>query len=125
MFEERKLKNKTLQLYSILSHSDFKGNYEDGYTIERLFALLCLDLTVNKLTPGKYKANELLDLATEVIRIVETSDNMISNYSIMNWCRALNRYMMLTGKKYKEIHSMSTYDLKHDVKQHLETEDSE
>ena len=119
MFEERKIKNKTLELYKLLSRSDFKGNYEDAYTIEQLFTMLCLDVLINVKGGHNIKGGDLLDLAKEVIRLFELDDGDVSNYSVMNWCKALWLYMADTNKKFKQIHSMSTYDLRNEVSNYL------
>ena len=123
MFEERKIKNKTLELYKLLSRSDFKGNYEDAYTIEQLFTMLCLDVLINVKGGHNIKGGDLLDLAKEVIRLFELDDGDVSNYSVMNWCKALWLYMIDANKKYKDIHSMSTYDLRNKVSNYLEQGD--
>ena len=123
MFEERKIKNKTLELYKLLSRSDFKGNYEDAYTIEQLFTMLCLDVLINVKVGHNIKGGDLLDLAKEVIRLFELDNGEVSNYSVMNWCHALWLYMADTNKKYKDIHSMSTYDLRNKVSNYLEQGD--
>ena len=123
MFEERKIKNKTLELYKLLSRSDFKGNYEDAYTIEQLFTMLCLDVLINVKGGHNIKGGDLLDLAKEVIRLFELDDGDVSNYSVMNWCKALWLYMVDANKKYKDIHSMNTYDLRNEVSNYLESGD--
>ncbi|MBQ6492245.1 MAG: hypothetical protein IJI92_00035 [Erysipelotrichaceae bacterium] len=125
MFEERILREKTIELYKMLTHSDFNGNYEDGYTIEQLFTMLCLDLALNSgfgpdQKPGPMKPKEMFDLAKEIIRIVETENIGLSNYSIMNWTRATLSYMSNNDKKYNDIHRMSTVDLKKEIGEYLQ-----
>ena len=119
MFEELKVKNKTIELYRLLSRSDFKGNYEDAYTIEQLFTMLCLDVVLNVHGGENVKGKDLLDLAKEIIRLFEIDENGVSNFSIMNWCKATLSYMNETGKKYKDIHSMNTYQLRTEVEEYL------
>ena len=127
MFEEIRIRNKTLELYKLLSRSDFKGNYEDAYTIEQLFTLLCLDVIVNSKRDlderlKKMKEKHMLELAKEIIRMVETDDGM-SNFSVYNWTSAALKYMTENNKNYNDIHKMSTWDLKKEIGQYLEKEE--
>ena len=128
MFEEMKIRNKTLDLYRLLTRSDFEGNYEDAYTIEQLFTLLCLDVIVHSksgLDPKlkNMKPKQMLDLAKEIIRMAEREDGGMSNYSVYNWANAALEYMNETGSRYSDIHRMSTYDLKKEIGQYLLKED--
>ena len=81
-----------------------------------------MDIIANVQWRRSIDGSHLLDLAKEIIRIAE-NDKDISNFSLFNWSRAMLRYMDDTGKKYKHIHSMSTYELREDVKKYLEKED--
>ena len=104
MFEEIKVRNKTLDLYKLLSRSDFNGNYEDAYTIEQLFTLLCVDLISNSKDYSiKLKPKEMLELAKDIIRAFEIDDS-VSNFSVYNWTRAAFEYMKVDNKSYKDIH---------------------
>ena len=127
LFEEIRIRNKTLELYKLLSRSDFKGNYEDAYTIEQLFTLLCLDVIVNSKRDlderlKKMKEKHMLELAKEIIRMVETDDGM-SNFSVYNWTSAALKYMTENNKNYNDIHKMSTWDLKKEIGKYLEKEE--
>ncbi len=123
MFVEIRIRNKTLELYKLLTRSDLKGNYEDAYTIEQLFTLLCLDVIINSKRElderlKKMKEKKLLELAKEIIRMVETENGM-SNYSVYNWTNATLEYMNRNSRKYEDIHKMSTWDLKKEIGEYL------
>ncbi len=123
MFVEIRIRNKTLELYILLTRSDLKGNYEDAYTIEQLFTLLCLDVIINSKRElderlKKMKEKKLLELAKEIIRMVETENGM-SNYSVYNWTNATLEYMNRNSRKYEDIHKMSTWDLKKEIGEYL------
>ena len=123
MFEEIKVRNKTLDLYKLLSRSDFNGSYEDAYTIEQLFTLLCVDLICNsKDYSTKLKSKEMLELAKDIIRVFEIDDG-VSNFSVYNWTRAAFEYMKVDNKSYKDIHKMSTIDLRKMLSEYLELSD--
>ena len=123
MFEEIKVRNKTLELYKLLSRSDFNGNYEDAYTIEQLFTLLCVDLISNsKDNSIKLKPKEMLELAKDIIRVFEIEES-VSNFSVYNWTRAAFEYMKEDNKLYKDIHKMSTIDLRKKLSEYLELSD--
>jgi hypothetical protein len=123
LFVEIRIRNKTLELYKLLTRSDLKGNYEDAYTIEQLFTLLCLDVIINSKRElderlKKMKEKKLLELAKEIIRMVETENGM-SNYSVYNWTNATLEYMNRNSRKYEDIHKMSTWDLKKEIGEYL------
>ncbi len=112
-----------MELYKLLTRSDLKGNYEDAYTIEQLFTLLCLDVIINSKRElderlKKMKEKKLLELAKEIIRMVETENGM-SNYSVYNWTNATLEYMNRNSRKYEDIHKMSTWDLKKEIGEYL------
>ena len=82
---------KLLQLYAALTKSDLKGNYEDTYVLEMMFALMCLDLTANAKYRYHFIPSEFTLLARNVVRMVD--DGNLSDYSFMNWSDALLTYM--------------------------------
>ena len=114
---------KLMQLYTALTHSDFKGNYEDTFIIEMLFAVLVIDLIANGSRKENMKAGDMVNLAKEVLRIYETDDGEMSYLSIRNWTEGLMEYMEENNKRYKDIHKMATYDLRKEVREYLKQGD--
>ena len=114
--------NNLLELYSRLTHSDFKGHYEDTYVITLLGAILALDMTCgcNNIS---YTKQEIYDLSIEICRIYETDDHYPSIYSIDNWTRALLDYMDNNNLNYIDIHKTSTVVLRKAVSEYLERSD--
>jgi len=70
----------------------------------------------------KMKEKHMLELAKEIIRMVETDDGM-SNFSVYNWTSAVLKYMTENNKNYNDIHKMSTWDLKKEIGKYLEKEE--
>ena len=59
---------------------------------------------------------EYVDLAKEIIRIADTSDEAdLEDVSILSWTRALFEFMKEEGKTYKDVHRMSSYVLFREV----------
>lgn len=114
--------NKLIELYKLLTGSDFKGSYEDTYIVELLYALMCVDLA-SDFHNLKFMADVMYDLAIEIIRIFETDDNKPSSFSIDNWTYALIQYMKNENVDYKAVHKMSTVELRDNVRKYLELED--
>lgn len=109
---------KLLQLYLTLSHSDLQGNYEDTYTIELLYSVMCLDLAANTKMGLKLEPNELTLLARNVVRCVD--DGELSKYSIFNWSMALLTYMKENNLKPKQINKENTFKLIENVEKYLD-----
>ena len=121
---ENKRDMKIVELYTLLSHSDFKGNYEDTYVIEVLFALLCLDLNSRRKTALDFNKKELLTLAKELVRIVEI-DGELSVYSFYNWSAALCKYIEQDKKSVDSVHKADTYTLRREVSNYLRRNEDE
>ena len=121
---ENKRDMKIVELYTLLSHSDFKGNYEDTYVIEVLFALLCLDLNSRRKTALDFNKKELLTLAKELVRIVEI-DGELSVYSFYNWSAALCKYIEQDKKSVDFVHKADTYTLRREVSNYLRRNEDE
>lgn len=119
---EGKRDKKIIELYTLLSHSDFEGNYEDTYVIEVLFALMCVDLNSKRIEGLDLKRDDILTLAKELVRIVEINEEL-SIYSFYNWSSALCKYMVDKGKSVTNVHKESTYDLRENVSEYLEKEE--
>lgn len=118
-----KQEQSVMSLYGLLTHSDFKGNYEDTYVIELLFALLTIDLIVNAEMPGTFNSKEMYELAKESIRVFETEDNCFSYYSVRNWVEAILEYMKENNLKVKDVRKKSTIVLRQDVSKYLKQGD--
>lgn len=116
---ENERDKKVMQLYTVLSRSDFKGNYEDTYTIELVYALMCLDLAVNSKSGLEFNPNEFILLSKELVRIVDI-DGELDKYSFINWAQSMVEYMKKNNLKVKQIHKMNTYDLRNNVAAYLE-----
>lgn len=108
---------KLLQLYTALTKSDLKGNYEDTYVLEMMFALMCLDLTANVKYRYHFIPSEFTLLARNVVRMAD--DGNLSDYSFMNWSDALLTYMKGNNLLPKHINKMSTDRLKQEVEVYL------
>ena len=105
---------KLLQLYTTLCQSDLKGNYEDTYTLELMYALMCVDLC--HIDHGiELQPNEMTLLARNVVRLVDVN-NELSIYSMINWTDALMKYMKRENLTVKKINKMSYFDLNEEVK---------
>lgn len=115
--------NKIIVLYHTLTGSNFKGEYEDTYTIELLFTLLNIDLIANSEEPSELGSDEMLLFAKEIIRIYETDDNEFSYYSIRNWVEAMFEYMKVEKKVYADIFKTNTYDLRNEISKYLKQGD--
>lgn len=118
MFKRYK-ENKIFNLYKLLTNSDFKGNYDDTYSVELLFTLLNIDLIVNGNDEIEMNKEEMIDLGKEIIRIYESDDNQFSYYSIRNWTEAILEYMYKENKDYSYILKRNTYDLRNEVSRYL------
>lgn len=116
---ENERDKKVLQLYTVLSHSDFKGNYEDTYIIELVFALMCLDLIANSKDGLELNPKEFILLSKELVRIIDI-DGELDIYSFANWAQAMIKYMKENNVKPNQIHKMNTYDLRKSVEVNLE-----
>ena len=64
----------------------------------------------------------MLELAKDIIRAFEIYDS-VSNFSVYNWTRAAFEYMKVDNKSYKDIHKMSTIDLRKKLSEYLELSD--
>lgn len=118
---ENERDSKLVRLYTTLTRSDFKGNYEDTYIIECLFALMCLDVNSHIKSGLDFNPKEMMTLAKELVRICEV-DHELDIYSFWNWANALLDYMVENKVKVKEVHKMSTYDLRTGVFKYVKTE---
>lgn len=118
---ENERDSKLVRLYTTLTRSDFKGNYEDTYIIECLFALMCLDVNSHIKSGLDFNPKEMMTLAKELVRICEV-DSELDIYSFWNWANALLDYMAENKVKVKEVHKMSTYDLRTGVFKYVKTE---
>lgn len=112
-----------MQLYLALTKSDLKGAYEDTYMVELLFTILVIDLIVNSDKETAMDANDMVNLAKEIVRIYETEDRELSYFSVRNWTESLLEYMEAEHKTYKDIHKASTYDLRKEVSKYLKKGD--
>ena len=110
---------KLLQLYQALTKSDMKGNYEDTYIIEMLFTVLVIDMIENDGKKTEMKPKNMVNLAKEIVRIYETDHSELSYYSVRNWTESMLDYMKDKNKKYSDIHKMSTYNLRKEVRAYL------
>ena len=105
---------KLKQLYQALTQSDFNGNYEDDYVLSLLYAMRCIDVCQSEEKVAQER--EYVDLAKEIIRIADTSDEEdLEDVSILSWTRALFEFMKEEGKTYKDVHRMSAYVLFREV----------
>lgn len=107
---------KLIQLYTALSKSDFKGNYEDTYTIELMFALMCLDLSANVKKGVEINPSDLCLLARNVVRLAD--DGELSDISFMNWSDALLTYMLNENLNPNQINKMNQNNLMKNVKKY-------
>ena len=114
--------SKLIKLYTALTRSDFKGNYEDTYVVECLFALVCLDIHLHEKNSMDYDAKTMMLLAKELVRICEV-DGGLDIYSFYNWSNALCEYMKASGCSPNQIHKMNTFDLRKYVSVYLEREE--
>lgn len=112
-FRDRKL----MELYITLSHSDLKGNYEDTYTIELMFALMCIDLAANTKLGLELEPKDMSLLARNVVRCCD--DGELSDYSFFNWSMALLTYMKENNLNANKINKMSTINLLNEVSEYL------
>lgn len=119
--EEKLLGNwrdrKLMELYTTLSKSDLKGNYEDTYTIELLYSLMCLDLANNAKHRLDLKPSDYSLLARNVVRLVD--DGELDDYSIFNWSNALLEYMVENNLATSKVNKISTDTLKKNVFQYV------
>ena len=123
MLEEFRTDRKLIELYKVMTHSDFEGNTTDTYVIEVLYALMNTDLVNgDEKVIGKDPVR-LLHFAKEVVRLFETEQRTASSYSMANWAQALCRFMKDRGLSYEQIHRMSTVVLRKDVREYLNTEE--
>ncbi len=110
---------KLLELYEMLTRSDFKGEMKDEFVVSLIYTLRCLD-SIQK-AERVIEKRYLLGVAKEVTRIYETSEKeQLNHISIMAWAKAMIRYMKETDKGYKEVHRMGTYDLMKDVEKYID-----
>lgn len=112
--------NKLLDLYEIITGSDFKGKIIDTYVVELLFAILAIDMANDN--EQLYNRHEIYILAENVIRLFECEDEMPSVYSIHNWANAMFQYMKINKLDYKKIHRMNIIDLRREVSEYIEKE---
>ena len=123
MLEEFRTDRKLLELYRVMTESDFQGNTTDTYVIEVLYALMNTDLVNgDEKVIGKDPV-KLLRFAKEVVRLFETEQKTASCFSMANWAQALCRYMKQNKVSYRQIHRMSTVVLRKDVREYLNTEE--
>ena len=122
-FFSKKRDEETLDLYRILTESDFKGNYEDTFTVEMMYCILIIDLIVNAENPTELKPMDMYNLAKEVLRIFETEQKECSYYSVRNWTEALLDYMEENKLTYDDIHRADTYSLRKNVSEYLKQGD--
>ncbi len=115
MILENIMNNRVTQLYEMLTKSDFKGNVEDEYVVSLTYVMMCIDRCVNDQISFDRKHYVLL--AREIIRIHDTGAEDVS-YMVLT--RAMIDYMKKKGKKYREIHSMNSYDLLNGVMEHMQ-----
>ena len=114
--------DKMLKLYETLTESDFKGNTNDTYVIELLYALTIVDLVNGSEEVLDFKGRDLLLFAKEVVRIFETDDNEVSYFSARNWTEGLIEFMRENNYSYKDIHKKNTYELREEVRKYLKTD---
>ena len=98
----------------MLTKSDFNGNFEDDYMLSVMYAMRCIDCNQGKgiTIPEK----QYVPLAKEIIRVYDTSEKDLEDLSIMAFAKSLLEYMKICGKKYPDIHRMSTIDLMNEMK---------
>ena len=78
---------KLLELYEILTRSDFEGEMKDEFVVSILYIVKCLD-SIQK-GERTVKKNHLMGVAKEVARVYETSEKEeFKHISIMAWARA-------------------------------------
>lgn len=118
---ENERDSKLVRLYTTLTRSDFKGNYEDTYIIECLFALMCLDVNSHIKTGLDFNPKEMMTLAKELVRICEV-DSELDIYSFWNWANALLDFMKELNVSVKAVHKMSTIDLRRNVFEYVTKE---
>lgn len=123
IFKEKRADEKILELYQILTKSDFKGYYEDTFVVEMLFTVLTLDLIINSKTPTTLKPKEIYNLAKEILRIYEQDDSTFSYLSVRNWIEATLIYMDDNKYTYDDIFKRNTYELREDVRKYLKKGD--
>ncbi len=110
---------KLLELYEMLTRSDFEGEMKDEFVVSILYTVKCLD-SIQK-TERIIKKNHLMGVAKEVARLYETSEKEeFRHISIMAWAKAMIEYMKDSGLGYKDIHKMGTYDLKKAVEAYID-----
>ena len=114
--------DKMLKLYETLTESDFKGNTNDTYVIELLYALTIVDLVNGSEEVLDFKGRDLLLFAKEVVRIFETDDSEVSYFSVRNWTEGLIEFMRDNNYSYKDIHKKNTYELREEVRKYLKTD---
>ncbi len=105
---------KLKQLYQALTRSDFNGNIEDDYMLSVMYAMRCIDCNQGK--GIKIPEKHYVPLAKEIIRVYDTSEKDLEDLSIMSFTRLLLDYMKMSGRKYPDIHRMSTVDLMNEMK---------
>ena len=105
-----------LKLYTMLTRSDLAGELEDEYVICVLYALRCIDVN-RKLYDSK--GGQIVLLAKEAVRICDGEDPIPIDLGV----RGLLKYMKEDGLSVKQIHRMSTCDLKRNVERKMREED--
>ena len=123
MLEEFRTDRKLIELYKVMTNSDFAGNTADTYIIEVLYALMNTDLVNGDEKVIGKDPLQLLRFAKEVVRLFETEQKTASCFSMANWAKALCHYMKHDSLSYKDIHRMSTIPLRNEVRNYLNTED--
>jgi len=99
---------KLIELYQILTQSDFKGNRQSLNAIELLYLIGCLDVATNLKEPSSFKPTELAELAKELKRVIDDEPPML-------FAKGLIEFMRNDNKSVKDIHSMSTITLKQEI----------
>ena len=119
MILENKRDQKLLQLYEMLTRSDFAGEMKDEFCVCLLYIVRCLDSAQK--AERTIEKKHLMGVAKEVARVYETSEKEeFKHISIMAWAKAMIEYMKDSGLGYKDLHKMSTYDLKKAVEMYID-----
>lgn len=107
---------KLLELYAMLTRSDFKGNMNDTFVVRMLYATMCIEIALNE---SRYNSklqlnkNDILNCAKEVIRVYdEKLYDESDNYSIEVLACALIDYMYYEDIDYSKVHSQNGRELK-------------
>ena len=102
--------NRIAELYRLLTHSDFQGNYEDDMVVTLLYVMSCID-SFNR--DGKYLADkEYVVCAKQILRINETYElRQVADVSLKSWSKALLDFKAERKLTLREINKMNSDEL--------------